>query len=217
MRKTLALAFIVMLFVACDSENYDTGDGRYSYMTSDFAEIYAKEKGVVDRAVTDDKTTLTLAPNIAVKWVEKTDTAYRALLYYDYRKGETSVRPRSVTQVSVLRPVRTTRPDTLRTDPLKLESVWMSRSGKYLNMRLGVKMGAKDDGTIGKQTIGVKCDTIKGGERTTLVFTLLHNQNGVPQYYTSTAFASIPLDDMARNSNLTLQVNTYDGMKTSNY
>ena len=117
----------------------------------------------------------------------------------------------------VLRPIETTRPDTLRTDPLGLESAWRSTTGRYINMRLALKAGAKDNGEMGLQTVGVKCDTLRTGSREQFTFTLLHNQNGVPEYYTQVAFVSIPLDERAQEADIVVRVNTYGGLLERRY
>ena len=108
-------------------------------------------------------------------------------------------------------------PDTLRTDPLGLESAWRSTTGRYINMRLALKAGAKDNGEMGRQTVGVKCDTLRMGSREQFTFTLLHNQNGVPEYYTQVAFVSIPLDERAQEADIVVRVNTYGGLLEHRY
>ena len=107
--------------------------------------------------------------------------------------------------------------DTLRTDPLGLESAWRSTTGRYINMRLALKAGAKDNGEMGRQTVGVKCDTLRTGSREQFTFTLLHNQNGVPEYYTQVAFVSIPLDERAQEADIVVRVNTYGGLLERRY
>ena len=210
MRRWLPAALSWLLLAACSSESYTTGDGRYSYMSADFAEGHCAAVGTIDRVVTDEGTTLQLAPVLAAKWAAVPDSTYRMLLYYDYQEGVVTVRPRQAAQVPVLVPLYTLRPDTLRTDPLTLESAWVSTSGRYLNLRLALKTGTQD-GAMARQTIAVRCDTIATATGHSYTFTLIHSQNGVPQYYTATAFASIPLAADAPRGGVTLRVNTYQG------
>ena len=172
---------------------------------------------MISRVVTDEGKALQLQPTITAKWAAKADTLYRALFYYDYHDAATTVKPRSIGAVPVLRPIETTRPDTLRTDPLGLESAWRSTTGRYINMRLALKAGAKDNGEMGRQTVGVKCDTLRTGSHEQFTFTLLHNQNGVPEYYTQVAFVSIPLDERAQEADIVVRVNTYGGLLERRY
>ena len=44
-------------------------------------------------------------------------------------------------------------------------------------------------------------------------FTLFHDQNGVPEYYSSQLWVSLRLSDMEKADTVVLHVNTYDGMK----
>ena len=211
-------ALAVLLLTACDNNSYETGDGRYSYLQAEMVDAYTADKYVIDHVVTDDGQQLQLQPTLTAKWATRADSVYRAWLYYDYSEGAACVKPRTATPVSVLRPIQTTRPDTLHTDPISLVSAWRSKSSKYINLRLAVKTGTADDGETALQTIGVKCDTTTtadGHEQFT--FTLLHNQNGVPQYYTSTVFASIPIDSRAQAGEITIRVNTYQGQTERNY
>lgn len=212
MKRYILGGVLALMLVACDKDSYDTGDGKYSYMQAEFVDAHTAEAKMVSNVTTDNDVALQLEPRLQASWAAKADTTYRALLYYDYREGASTVRPRSIGQVPVLRPIQTMRPDTLRTDPLTLVSAWRSTSGRYINLRLAVKTGTSDDGSLGRQTIGVRCDTIDGGSREHFVFTLNHNQNDVPQFYSATAFASIPLDERARRADITLRVNTYDGL-----
>lgn len=210
MRLWLPAVLLVSLLMACSSDSYTTGDGRYSYMSADFAEGHCATAGAIDWVLTDEGATLQLAPVLAAKWAAVPDSTYRLLLYYDYQEGAATVRPRQAVQVPVMAPLYTLRPDTLRTDPLTLESAWVSTSGRYLNLRLALKTGTQD-GAMARQTIGVRCDTTATATGHRYTFTLIHNQNGVPQYYTATAFASIPLTDNGPHDEVLLRVNTYQG------
>ncbi|OYP66064.1 hypothetical protein CIK87_11155 [Prevotella sp. P5-64] len=211
------LGVMAVVMAACESSSYDSGDGHYSYMQAEMVDAYTADKGVISRVVTDEGKALQLQPTITAKWAAKADTLYRALFYYDYHDAATTVKPRSIGAVPVLRPIETTRPDTLRTDPLGLESAWRSTTGRYINMRLALKAGAKDNGEMGRQTVGVKCDTLRTGSREQFTFTLLHNQNGVPEYYTQVAFVSIPLDERAQEADIVVRVNTYGGLLERRY
>ena len=206
------LCSVLMLGISCDSETYDTGDGPYSYLRADFVEVTASEQGKVDKALTDEGVALQLAPAISAKWVTVVDSAYRALLYYDYKEGESKVVPRSLSQVMVLRPLYTLRPDTLRQDPLLFESAWIGTRGNYLNIGYAVKTGVQTDGQTTKQSIGLRCDTLWQGETVSAVHCyLLHDQRDVPQYYTAFGYMSIPLGEEVRSANLILHIPTYQG------
>ena len=94
----------------------------------------------------------------------------------------------------------------MKTDPLYVESVWVSKNKKYVNMRLRLLTGASEDEEA-VQTIGVVRDEENNGHETLLLY---HDQGGQPEYYSTTAFVSIPLAEVNADT-LTITVNTYDG------
>jgi hypothetical protein len=64
---------------------------------------------------------------------------------------------------------------------------------------------------------------MKENRNDTLLLTFLHDQGGIPEYYSSHVYASIPLfsskESGAENkfSPVTLSVNTYQGMVVKSY
>ena len=82
----------------------------------------------------------------------------------------------------------------------------------HLNLGLFVKIG-KDDDQNRKQLLGIACDSIKerpDGSKMHFL-RLLHDQNGVPENYSTRLYASIPLEDVAKGDEVQLRANTYNG------
>lgn len=216
----LCLLFLV-LFVACTTDTYDTGDGSLSYLRADFVEAYTNADGLLVSASTDDGDSLTFAAGVEKKWATTPDSVYRALLYYN--KVEGAITPLSLSQVFV--PQVRMASDLKTTDvthPVEWESAWISRGGRYLNLGLQVKTGTTDGGTA-QQSIGVVCDTVltrNDGSREVQLH-LLHDQKDVPEYYSVDAYLSIRLDRLPialqTDDEITLTVNTYDGIATKTF
>lgn len=208
--------FIILalpLLAACSSDGYETGDSALSYMRADFVEAHTVASGQFDSALTDDGESLTLSPQATASWASKADTTYRALLYYNKVEGESTVQPIQMVRVIAARYARTERSDTLKTDPVTFQSMWRSKNGKYLNIGLYVKTGADGEGSIGIQTLGMRLDSVgtaADGGRVAYI-TLTHNQNNVPQYYSSRAYVSLPLEGDDRQSSFHVTINTYSG------
>ena len=210
MIKKSILFLLATVLAACQVDSYDSGDGEYSMLTADFVEAHTSQASAVDYAVTDGGDSLVMQQPLSADWADKADTLYRAILYYDHAEG-TAVQARSIVQVPVLRPNPPSAFGTVRTDPVDLESVWLSPSGKYLNIGLYVKVG--EGGPQGaRHTVGLVCDSVgvsqAGGRTAYLRF--YHDQGGVPQYYSSKTYVSIGCASLRADS-VELAVETYDG------
>jgi hypothetical protein len=215
--KDLGVALITIIFVACSADNYDTGDGKYSYLCADFVEAHTVAASEINYAMTDDGDSLVLSPHAMVSWAMTKDSTYRALLYYN--KVETlNATPVSISRVPVVVYRLTADIDTVHTDPVVFESAWMSKNNKYLNVGFSVKTG-KSGTEDYQQTVGMMCDSLVANADGThdLYLRMLHNQNGVPQYYSSRNFLSIPLKGLSKGYTIHLIVNTYDGLVNKDF
>lgn len=219
MKKSIPyyLLFITYyLLTACTTENYESGDGKYSYLRADFVEVHTAAPRQIDYALADNGERITFSTPFAVQWTEKADTFYRALLYYDRRPdGNTPV---SLQRIYVLQPRDVAEVKSPKFDPVTFESTWLSRcqlsslqSGGtrgafYINLSFLIKTGQADDENA-VQSIGIVSE--QAGD--TLHLTLLHDQGSVPQYYSTRVYTSIPVSGSRPT---TLTVNTYDGKVT---
>jgi hypothetical protein len=210
MRWVAALT-IVLCMVSCETDTYDTGDGQYSYLRADFVELHTAAKTLADYAVTDESDTVKLMSPATVSWATTADSLYRALLYYNAgMQGNSFV---SAARVPVLTPILTNRVDTLTNDPLGLESVWVSTNKRYLNLGIVVKTGTAE-GNDTRQTVALALDTtaVPDVAKDTIRLTLVHHQNGVPQYYSSKSYVSIPLNQLPQDRPIVVNILTYDGL-----
>lgn len=211
MKNLLHLFLLVFAVTACEQDVYDKGDSIYSYMRADFVEAVVGNDKQVTYVLTDDDERLPLTATYSAKWIEKSDTVYRAVLYYNYtgQKAEALSLAR-VSTVSV-KP-RHQFENGVKTDPLGLESVWLSNNKKYLNLSVIIKTGAVDK-EEDIQTLGMVGDTIMVGADSlrTYQLRLSHSQGNVPQYYSQRVYFSVPLRGLQVDS-LQLSVNTYDSV-----
>lgn len=196
-------ALLAVCLAACSSESYDTGDGSLSYMRAEFVEVSTDSNAAAVAAVTDAGQRLSLSPAVRASWITAKDSVYRALLYYNVPSDaagvavaeQLTVKPLAVGSVIVPKVFNalSSRVDC-PADPVTLESAWLSKNSRYVNLDLSIKVGEKD-GETGKQTVGVAyvgSVAAAGGTKThRLVF--VHSQNGVPEYYSSQVYVSVPL------------------------
>lgn len=225
-RQSLAVIAFLITLTACTSEAYDSGDGQNSYLTADLVLLRTSPDKSVRSALLDDNTELQFSNPFAQEWLARPDSVYRALLYYDKTEAttdaaagngttaKTRVRARSVRPVSVLRPVEAEDMETLRTDPVGFESLWMSKNKSYINLSLLLKSGkAEADDALHALCIVSHGTTTDADRRRTLHLTLYHDQGGVPAYYTVQQYVSIPTQLLEEADTVELTLNTYNGKK----
>ena len=206
---------------SCTMDSYEKGEGEYSLMRADLVEAHTGADKYVDYVLTDDGDSLRSLKPFTVKWVSTADTTYRAILYYNLVGDQAEAV--SMSQTLTL-PVRSHRyyqeHDGFHQDPLYLESAWLAGTRRFLNLRLRLLTGTTDDSSQ-RQRVGIVSDTVvtlpvATGSADSLrvgYLRLFHDQASVPEYYSSTVVASIPLTAYQPDS-LVLSVATYDGTLT---
>ncbi len=211
--KKIALFFLPLLLLSqsCSVDTYETGDGDLSFLRADFVEVKTSDSCLVASAVTDDNETIVFSTPYKCQWATKKDSVYRALLYYQKKADGTD--PVSISSVPVLR--YTMMSDTIKvhTDPVIFESSWISKNGKYLNLGIALKTG-QVEGLDNQQVIGLICDSIVARHtgKKDIYLRFYHNQNKVPEYYSSRLFVSMPVDDMMQGQTVHLSIQTYKGL-----
>lgn len=225
-------ALLTAALVACSNDPYDSGDGSLSYMRADFVEASTNGDAKVVSATTDDGKQLQLSPMIGASWITAKDSTYRALLYYNDKengnadadnggKGRTAS-PVAIADVLVPKIVGASAVRNYPTDPVTLDTSWLSRNKRYINLGIYIKTGTKG-GKVEAQSIGIVYNgtrTMDDGTRVHML-TLIHGQNNVPEYYSSQVYISIPLYRLpfatSEGDMFEITVNTYKGQKTKSF
>ena len=205
----------LLLFLAgCTNTAYDTGDSRYSYLRTDFADAQTNNSGQLVSAVTDEDTHLTFTKPLAVSWKATPDSISRVMLYYNLNADASDssiVEPLTAQYVYTLMPAKATAQATVSTDPVHFVSAWKSGNGAYLNFCVGVMTG-KADSVEARQMIGLVLDSIaEKDHHPTYYLRFAHSQGNVPEYYTTNIYLSIPTKEMTTGSRVRLSLNTYKG------
>lgn len=200
--------------LSCETDSYESGDGKYSNLRADFADVHTNGNAQFYGFMTDEGDSLTFAEPKTYKWATTADSTYRALVYYNKVEGKADVV--SVSSVSVPNIYPIWKLKEMKTDPVTLESSWLSPNRRYANLGINLMTGT-EDGKNDRQVLGMFCDTllVHGNGHRHLQLSLYHDQNGVPQYYTSRGYVSIPLQkhpyQLGTGDTLSVTVNTYDG------
>lgn len=212
MKRLLIVGALTLIVTACQHDFYETGDTGISYLHTDFVEATTNSAAAFTKAVTDDNVSLKLSPALATKWATTADSTYRAMLYYN-RVEDGVTTPVAIRSVLTLMPTPLAKAKEKHTHPLNVESIWMSKNKRYLNLSLILKTGKGDDQKA-VQSLGLLQTAILTqplGGRKAYHLTLIHNQAGIPEYYSAKAYASIPLEKYQQGDSLYITVNTYKG------
>ena len=208
---------LLTLISSCSQDAYDKGEGRYSLMRGDFAEANVNSSCEVTSITTDDGETLPLKPLHTAKWISRPDTIYRCMLYYNKVKeadGKMVAEVVSMGKVLCTRIIPLSEDSQYKDDPVKFESLWKSKSGKYLNLHLQLKTGQTEDTTaIQKLDFFADQMIVYPDGRRTLSVLLHHDQGGIPEYYSTQAYISILASDLDVDS-VRFRLNTYSGPVT---
>ncbi len=210
MRNLLCLLALVAVS-ACTQDAYEKGEGVYSEMTAQLADAHVNSDKRVDYVDTDEGERLMLSKSASAGFITKADTTYRVSFYY--KKVDDKVEPLAMGRVSVLSPMNPKDIKEMKTDPVRVESMWIGKSKKYLNVGLYLMMGTTEADSL-KQVLGCRRDAlITNVDGTcTLRLTFYHDQGGVPEYYSQRVYLSIPIQGVKADS-IWFTVNTYDGQK----
>lgn len=208
---TFAFAAALLLF-SCTQDAYEKGEGTYSLMRGDLVEAHAGADTRIDRLITDDGDTLAPTSPLAHEWGTTADTTYRAVCYYRLKAQSRAdivachlIATDTLTDKSLLK-------GAVKTDPVKVESIWMGRNRRYLNVSLYLKTGVTTDQKATRRIGFVRDTVVTNADNTkTLRLKLFHDQGGVPEhYYSSRTLISIPLHAQTADS-ISLSIQTYDG------
>lgn len=219
-RISFACAALLAIAVSsCTSDAYEKGDGEYSVMEAQMAEIHVDSTLQADFFVTDDGEELAVANPFKTGWMTTPDSTYRAMAYFSRNNDGKEAQGargsvRLLAHVNGLNRVGVAVPrkiKEMKTDPVHFESMWLSANGKYLNLGLYLLLGSTDDEEA-IQKLGCLNDTLVANAdgTTTQHLTLYHDQGGVPEYYSQRTFVSIPLDAI-RADFIALTIRTYSG------
>ena len=214
MKSKLIIGLVLLLAVACKQENYETGDGDYSLLRADFAVAHTDASKTIDYFLTDENDQLTLQQPNQKSWASVADTFYRVMVYYN-KVEDAKADVVSMTRVNVARMMpKDSLKEAEKRDPVKLESIWLSKNKRYLNSGFYLKTGAStDDNQLHRLAIIQDTVIVNADGKKTMYLWLFHDRGNVPEYYSQRSYYSIPVDTLSVDS-ISLTIPTYNGMVT---
>lgn len=210
--KQLLICSCLLLVIACTTDSYETGEGRYSQTTADFSELRSNGQKQGISFLTDEGVNYIIENAVKASWIKTADSIYRTSIYYN-KVSTGSARVVSCVNIPTLRPKDAAMYKQQPQDPVEVESCWLTKSGKYLNLGLLMKNGRNSEGHEGTHALGLALDEIhQNADNTqTAYYRLLHDQGTAPEYYTNRQYASILLPTTNRPDSVRLTIKTYKG------
>lgn len=193
MKKFVLLIMIVCL-ASCKSDGDDASD-FYPNVVTEFATVKTDDSGTMTQFTTDDERTYTISN--PQKGYDK-NASYRTVCGY-VADGQ-SATLYSLTGAYML---HDSTEVAYEPDPIKVTSVW--KSGCYINMHLSPLTQG------GTQYWGYRIGETNDG---TTHISLHHRQNGDPQSYTTSVYASLSMNDfetIPAGNDIVLHIKTFQG------
>lgn len=212
--KVVASAAVVAaaLLASCTTEQYDSGDGKWSYLRSDFAEVCTDAQSRMSSFTTDEQLSLQVEGTPKVSWMTTPDSTYRALVYYAAPGASAPVKVFTVNNVLCPKIKRLQTLAPLKTDPVSFVALWLSANRKYVNITFDVKTGSSGSDADGQSIGAVLTDMTRNADGTlTAHITFCHDQGNVPQYYSSRQYASLAVAQMQDADSASIVINSYKG------
>lgn len=200
-------------FLSCERDSYEKGEGRYSLLQADFANLTVDNEKRGVSFVTDEGESYLLSNPLKTSWIETADTVYRTYLYYNKEdNGRADIKSIGILPTLIARDAKDFKRQPQ--DPLGVESSWLTRDSKYINMGLLLKNGRDDNGKEGIHSLALALDEVRQNDDQThtAYYRLLHEQGEAPEYYTNRRYVCILLPTEERPDSVCLTVNTYDGV-----
>jgi hypothetical protein len=222
MKRLLRLLIIIISDLSmlishssCTQDAYDKGEGEYSLLRADFVEAHTNGEKQVDYIITDDGEQLSLLKTYSAKWLTTADSVYRCALYYNKvkdDKGRETAEAVSMGEIPCPKVTPFSKLDKeMKTDPVKFESAWMSKTGKYLNLSLWLMTGSTTDEEAAHHLAIIQDTVMANPDQTrTAYLRLFHDQGGIPEYYSTQVYASILTSQIDADS-IRISINTYKG------
>lgn len=206
MNKFLIYIFLTVFLLS--NEGCQEDDYVYPDVLTEFTEVQTNDEGVLTYLLTDQGDKYQILEREGLDGLTP-DSIYRTLCVYQITDVEKeTVQLYSAQKVlSMLPKPASAFSDGIRTDPLDIQSIWLS--GKYLNMVL-LPM-AKDKSHIFHFVENSLTQDNEG--RAQLELTLYHDQNGDYEAFTRKTYLSIPLwgygNKLDTGDRIVLHIQTY--------
>ena len=199
----------LLLTTGCQEDEY-----VYPNVLTEFTEMQTNQEGVLTYLQTDQGKKYRIQERDGLDGLTP-DSIYRTLSIYEITDvQENTVKLYSAQKVLSMLPQPASKfPQGIRTDPLDIQSIWLS--GRYLNLILLPL--AKDKGHLFHFVENSLTQTADGKNQ--LELTLYHDQNGDYEAFTRKTYLSVPLWEyegrLQQGDRIILHIRTYKEGETT--
>ena len=196
---------------SCTVEPYESGDTSLSYLMAEMVDMHVVGREIKSIVTDSDERLAVSSSYLLPEKMEHRDTTYRMMLYYN-KEGNKPIELKSLKRAYVVKSSDKHSSLTLKDDPVKFISAWKAQNGSYINLSLGLMVGnAENEDAVHKVGLVVNSvETMADGSKT-YYFTLHHDQDSIPEYYTQTVYISVPLKEYSAGDRICIKMNTYSG------
>ena len=196
---------------SCTVEPYESGDTSLSYLMAEMVDMHVVGREIKSIVTDSDERLAVSSSYLLPEKMEHRDTTYRMMLYYN-KEGNKPIELKSLRRAYVMKTSDKQSSLTLHDDPVKLISAWKAQNSSYINLSLGFMVGnAENEDAVHKVGLVVNSvETMADGSKT-YYFTLHHDQDSIPEYYTQTVYISVPLKEYSAGDRICIRMNTYSG------
>ena len=211
MKKTTLLTIVTASCTTLLTSCSDNDDATYNDVVAELCELHTAAQ-ISDYIINDRNEKLAFDEPVTLSWASQADTLYRALLYYNKPADAMTITPLSLDLVPVITPYPKDKAEGWQemNDAVTLRSAWISKNARFLNLDIGMKSGTTADNK--KHVIALVADTtLTGGTHSHHKFYFCHSQNGIPAFYTTYTYISIPIASMPQGDTVTVSIPTESG------
>lgn len=211
---TIFSLLLLILLSSCENDPYETGDGYFSHMTTAFGETCYDSEGRAYKFITDNDKSLNFISLLGNPNEKLADKTIRSLLFYNITEEKNTVEPYSISRILTANILEKKDLDKIITDPLKVESVWMSPNEKYINLYLSIKTSTPEDESL-RHKLGSVLESYDNGVANVR---LIHDDGNIPGNYSVKMYFSIPMrsitDKVPDCTLVRINVMTFEGERT---
>lgn len=204
---------MALTVASCGSD--DAGDGQLSLLRAEMADVATDANAMLAYCITDNGKRVVFSMPKKAAWAQTPDSLYRAMVWMS---GEANTSNAELLNASYALTLVAQKHDInklwqSKCDPITLTSCWWAADKRHINLELTV---LTDNNAKESHVLGLVEDSVRTASDgiSSHYCHLCHDRSGIPAYYSTTFYASIPVEESHRNDRYVLTLTTPKGKTT---